>query len=76
MAILLKGNIDHMVGRRPIRNHQLIGYAPIDEQISTSQEAHKIFMCFFIASHFGVVATPIYGKVDCIDQISHVIAFI
>ncbi len=58
---------------RPIRNHQLIGFTPKDEQVNLSQKLRKIFMCFFIGIEFGVVAAAIQGNVDCVDYISHLI---
>jgi len=58
---------------RPIRNHQLIGFTPKDEQVNISHEVRKIFMCFFIGNLFGVVAAAIQGNVDCEDYISHLI---
>ncbi len=44
---------------RPIRNHQLIGFTPKDEQVNISHEVRKIFKCFFIGNLFGVVAAAI-----------------
>ena len=34
----------------PIRNHQLIGFTPKDEQVNLSHEVRKIFMCFVISN--------------------------
>lgn len=56
---------------RPIRNHQLIGLTPIDEQVKISQEVRVMFEYFFIRIEFGMVAAAIYGDVDCVDYISH-----
>jgi hypothetical protein len=53
----------------------LIGFTPKDEQVNTSQELGKIFMCFFITNLFGVVDTAIQGNIDCEDYISHLIAY-
>ncbi len=33
---------------RPIRNHQLIGFTPIDEQVKISQEVRVVFKYFVI----------------------------
>ena len=35
---------------RPIRNHQLIGFTPKDEQVNLSQEVRKILMAFVISN--------------------------
>jgi len=58
---------------RPIRNHQLIGFTPIDEQVKISQEVRVMFKYFVIFwwFEFGMVAAAIYGDVDCVDYISH-----
>src|SRR5260370_22193787 len=59
---------------RPIRNHQLVGFTPIDEQASIiSQEARVVFHYLFIRNVFGVVAAAVEGNVDCEDYISHLI---
>jgi hypothetical protein len=52
---------------RPIRDHQLIGFAPKDEQVNLSQEVGEIFMGLFISQLFGVVAAAIERDVDCED---------
>ena len=54
---------------RPIRNHQLIGFTPIDEQVKISQEVREMFKYFVIGRgiEFGMVAAAIQGKVDCVD---------
>ena len=44
---------------RPIRNHQLIGFTPKDQQVSASQQLRIILMQFFIGYRFGVVAAAI-----------------
>jgi hypothetical protein len=54
---------------RPIRNHQLIGFTPIDEQVSISDELRTVVKCFFIGIEFGVVAAAIQGKVDGEDYV-------
>ena len=53
----------------PIRNHQLIGFTPIDEQLKISQEVRVMFKYFVIVRRieFGMVAAAIQGKVDCVD---------
>ena len=60
---------------RPIRNHQLIGFTPIDEQVNISQEVRVMFKYFVIGIvveiEFGMVAAAIQGNVDCEDYISH-----
>ncbi len=58
---------------RPIRNHQLIGFTPIDQQVKISQEVRVMFKYFVIVGgiEFGMVAAAIQGKVDCVDYISH-----
>ena len=56
---------------RPLRNHQLIGFTPKDEQVNISHEVRKISMCFVIGIEFGMVAAAIQAKVDCVDYISH-----
>jgi len=44
---------------RPIRNHQLIGFTPIDEQVNISKGVRMMLKQFFIGNHFGVVAAAI-----------------
>jgi hypothetical protein len=57
----------------PIRNHELIGFAPKDEQVDILQEVGKVFMGGFIGTLFGVVAAAVQGNVDCEDYIPHLI---
>src|SRR5262249_12668519 len=59
---------------RPERNHQLIGFAAIDEQVSLSHEVREVLVYFFISNLPGVVDAAIQCAVDCEDQVSHVIA--
>jgi hypothetical protein len=54
----------------PIRHHQLIGFAPKDLQVSTSQEGRIMFEQFFIGNRIAMVEAAIYGNVDCVDYIS------
>ena len=58
---------------RPIRNHQLVGFAPRDLQVNISQQVRKIFEWFVITNYFCVVAAAIYRNVDSEDYISHLI---
>ena len=43
---------------RPIRNHQLIGFTPKDEQASISNQVCEKFNHFFIGNSVGVVQQP------------------
>jgi hypothetical protein len=45
----------------------LIGFTPINEQVSISDEMRVVGKYFLISNCFGVVAAAIYGDVDCVD---------
>jgi hypothetical protein len=56
----------------PKRNHQLIGFASINEQVDISQDVRKVLEYFVITNDLGVVAAAIQADVDGEDDISHV----
>ena len=58
---------------RPIRNHQLISFASVEECVSISCELCKILKRFVIGIEFGMVAAAIQGDVDGENHISHLI---
>jgi hypothetical protein len=51
----------------PIRDHQLICFATVDECVGIAQEVGMIFKHFFRSAHFGVVAATIQGEVDGVN---------
>src|ERR1700722_13853831 len=57
----------------PIRNHQLIGLATEDLQVSLSREVRKIFKHFVVRIDWGVIDAAVQGDVDGEDYISHLI---
>jgi len=58
---------------RPIRNHQLIGFTPIDEQVKISQEVRVMFKYFVIVRGLNLVWSTQPSSVMLIAKISFLI---